>query len=401
MTELRTPLGFSLPDGWQIKKTHDRAYVYITDGKREREISSGCTISDYELLELIGEGGSCLCYKAINLVTGKVVIIKEQYPYDFAARGLIIRSGADILPAEGISANERDEVTKAYAEGFTQEITAAESNQYRVTDQGGVNNDPYYFASYPINWPERVISGALNQDYLVIETHSGACLKDIQLQGVGKDRVLECLGLAKRILEQVGYLHKEKHRLHLDISPSNLFVSQLKVGTQEDYSKNIVLLIDFGSSFEIDSSGKVVHSGALYSASPKYMAPELANRDIDRIGPQTDLFSVGKVLQELLVRDSTKPARSWRATALHDPHISVLPAPMSEYLVDTIASLTTTRRPFSVNEMISILSEIEDVLIERGISPVLMKYRAQQKAESLKKQIEIDDDLLCKVERVT
>lgn len=400
MTGLRAPLSISLPVGWQIKKDYDRAYVFVVDETEEREITSGCTIGDYELLELVGEGGSCLCYKALNLVTGKIGIIKELYPYDLARRALIVRCGADIFPVEGISAAQIEAVNKAYKEGFAQELAANESNQYRITDHG-VNNDPSYFASFLIKWPERVKSGALNQDYLVIETHSGACLNEIALQGVGKQRVLECLELAKRILERVRDLHNEKHRLHLDISPSNLFVSQMKVGTQEDYSKNIVILIDYGSSFKLDNNGKVIHSGELYSASPKYMAPELANLDIDRIGPQTDLFSVSKVLQELLVRDSTKTARSWRATALRDPHVSALPAPMSEYLVDTIASLTTTKRPASVNEMISILSDIEDVIMERGISPVLMKYRAQQKAEALKRKIEIDNDLLCEVEKVT
>ena len=391
MIDNRIPLSFFLPEEWKIKKEPSQAY--IVSEKDGGKISSGCCIGDYEILEMVGAGGSCLCYKALDLNSGNFVIIKELYPYNLAADGLIIRSGSDIFPVDGISDKDRKTVFDVYSRGFTHESTVTESIRYR-DDLSGPNNDPRFFSSHVIQWEERIRTGALNQYYLVIETHAGFALKDIILHTLGTQRVVECLDITTRILESVETLHKEKHRLHLDISPSNLFVSSLKVGTGNDYGGNVIILIDYGSSFAIDENGHITTTGEIFSASPGYMAPELQTLEMEKIGPQTDLFSVAKILQWLLTLEGNSKARSWKARAASDIHIKALPNHISSYLINEVSCMTSTKRSKDVESMILSLATLREIVLGRGIHPVLIAANAERIANTFSN---LNDDILCEV----
>ncbi|NBX93845.1 MAG: serine/threonine protein kinase [Proteobacteria bacterium] len=106
----------------------------------------------------------------------------------------------------------------------------------------------------------------------------------------------------------------EKHILHLDIKPGNILVSSNSRAFLSDF--NVAL-----TRSQLESGASLSLGGTL-----RYMAPEhrelyeTRNPElIDSIGPQTDVFSLGKVLQELLLgTEPDKPLRQVLDCATED-----------------------------------------------------------------------------------
>ena len=93
--------------------------------------------------------------------------------------------------------------------------------------------------------------------------------------------------------------------LHRDIKPENILLEHL---TQEAevlsqagsrVERHIPRLTDFGLARIIDDETGVSKSGMLVGT-PKYMAPEQLHGKAHSQGPQTDVYSLGVVLHELL-----------------------------------------------------------------------------------------------------
>ena len=398
MNRRRTPLSFYLPASWEIASDADCCWLVDGNdtGKPKKKIHSGCIIGTYELTEFLGEGGSCLCYRALDTESGRIVVIKELYPYEPAERGLIIRSGADLLAAEGISEEDTALIKRIYERGFSHELNAVGNLKY-IRTESGWNNDSRFFSAFPIYWEERKKACALNQEFLVIDTSDGISLDLLQLSTAGKDRILECCELTLRILEAVRIMHQEKRRLHLDISPSNIYISNQKIGSDEHYGKHLAMLIDYGSSFELNSEGGVILSGEVFSASPGYAAPELKEQRIENIGPQTDLYSVMKVFQELLIRDVTEKANSWRGKIKKDRHFQTLPPVIQEVLIHFVEKKLGSGRDSNAEEAIKDIETLIDIIRMQGIHREVIAARAEEKAAQFSS--EINRSLLCQVEQ--
>ena len=101
-------------------------------------------------------------------------------------------------------------------------------------------------------------------------------------------------------LEQVARGLECAHRLgivHRDLKPENLFV------TQSSNGKSIVKILDFGIAKILDGLPSNTQAGMLVGT-PLYMAFEQANGDADRIGPATDMWSLGMIAYRLLTGTS-------------------------------------------------------------------------------------------------
>lgn len=95
--------------------------------------------------------------------------------------------------------------------------------------------------------------------------------------------------IAARILDGLDYAHRKGGVIHRDLSPRNVMLSR----------DGEVKLVDFGIAVALSDAQPGVASHAAPTGSFPYMSPEQARRE--PLSPQTDLFSMGVLLWEMLV----------------------------------------------------------------------------------------------------
>lgn len=194
----------------------------------------------YRLMELIGEGGMALVYKAECAKLCRTVAVKILRPQ---------------------YASDQD-----FVERFRREARAAASlshpNVVNIYDVGQENN----------------------LDYIVMEYIPGDNLKDI-IRHQSPLSVNRALDITRQIAEALNHAH-QRNIIHRDIKPHNILVTpdgQVKV-------------TDFGIARAISAS-TFTQTGIIVG-SVQYSAPEQAKGGA--VGPQSDIYSLGCVLYEML-----------------------------------------------------------------------------------------------------
>jgi serine/threonine-protein kinase len=194
----------------------------------------------YRLLELIGEGGMALVYKAEDSLLCRAVavkILRPQYASD----------------AE-------------FVERFHREAKAAASlahpNVVNIFDVGKEDDI----------------------DYIVMECIPGENLKDL-IKRNAPMTVEQALDITRQIGEALHHAH-QRNIIHRDIKPHNILVTpegQIKV-------------TDFGIARAISASSFT--QAGMVVGSVQYSSPEQVKGGV--VGPQSDIYSLGCVLYELL-----------------------------------------------------------------------------------------------------
>lgn len=119
--------------------------------------------------------------------------------------------------------------------------------------------------------------------YIVAELIDGCDLKETLKKS--RPSVSEAVRIVREIAESLHYAHL-RGVIHRDVKPANIMLR--KTGK--------AVLVDFGLALrEEDQLERFVFGGTL-----QYMSPEQVRREGHRIGPATDIFSLGVVLYELL-----------------------------------------------------------------------------------------------------
>jgi predicted Ser/Thr protein kinase len=77
--------------------------------------------------------------------------------------------------------------------------------------------------------------------------------------------------------------------IHRDLKPSNVMLVA-EVGP---------VVMDFGLAKNVDADKKLTSAGSMLGT-PAYMPPEQVNGDLERMGPASDVYSLGVILYELL-----------------------------------------------------------------------------------------------------
>lgn len=203
----------------------------------------------YELVELLGGGGTGVVYKANHVMLNSFVAVKMLFPH-MVSRELAVRR-------------------------FQQEAKATASlshpNILRVTDYGTAEQ---------------------GQPYLVME----------YLQGVSLSELLEAEGdlppyLAVEIMIQAaaGLMHAHaKQVIHRDIKPSNLMI----IGKVPE--RFTVKIVDFGlakPNRDDERLSKITVTGEVFG-SPSYMSPEQCRGET--VDYRADIYSLGCVFYEAL-----------------------------------------------------------------------------------------------------
>lgn len=194
----------------------------------------------YRLLELIGEGGMALVYKAECSLLCRYVAVKILRP-QFAS------------DAE-------------FVERFRREARSAASLSH-----------PNVVSIYDVGQDEGL-------DYIVMEYVPGSTLKDIIKQDapLALDRALN---ITRQIAEGLNHAH-QRNIIHRDIKPHNILVTP----------DGRIKVTDFGIARAV-SAGSLTQAGEVMG-SVQYLSPEQAKGGT--VGPQSDLYSLGCVLYELL-----------------------------------------------------------------------------------------------------
>jgi serine/threonine protein kinase/WD40 repeat protein len=121
-------------------------------------------------------------------------------------------------------------------------------------------------------------------------------LRDGRKNGVAP---LVAARLALQLAEAVEHAH-EQGILHRDIKPSNILLDTQPTRPGSSAPPEMVpRLADFGLARIAEQSSNTTISGVVLGTA-QYMAPEQAAGLLDRIGPATDVYSLGAVLYELL-----------------------------------------------------------------------------------------------------
>ncbi|MFA6455952.1 MAG: protein kinase [Bacteroidota bacterium] len=227
----------------------------------------GQTISQYKILEKLGEGGMGVVYKAHDTKLDRFVALKFLPPH--------------------LAASEQDKSR------FIQEARSASAL-----------NHPNVCTIHDISEHD-------GQLFIVMEFVDGKSLKEKKEQ-MGQKQILE-IGI--QVAEGLAAAH-EKGIVHRDIKPDNIMIRK----------DGIVQIMDFGLA-KLYTSGNVsrLTKAGTTMGTMGYMSPEqVQGLDVDH---RTDIFSLGVVLYEMLAGES--PFKGVHETAIMYEIVNVDPAPLT------------------------------------------------------------------------
>jgi serine/threonine-protein kinase len=131
--------------------------------------------------------------------------------------------------------------------------------------------------------------------------------------------VEEIIDIARQICRGLRYAHS-KNVIHRDIKPQNVLIES---------KSNVCRLSDFGIAKIFESTGLTITGMAV--GTPEYMSPEQAEGDT--LDAQTDIYSLGIVIYEMLTK--TPPFTASNPVAIAYKQVHEVPVPPSSHRKDT------------------------------------------------------------------
>ena len=206
------------------------------------QMSLPCTLGDYELIEVVGRGGMGIVYRAKQISLNREVAIKM------------------ILGDRLASPIDRQR--------FFAEAKATAKLEHvgivPVFDVGEFDGRPFFAMKF--------IKGRTLSDLMANEGVS-------QRQAA---TYMEQISQAVHFAHLAGVVHR-------DIKPSNILIDEL--GSAK--------LTDFGLAKQADGGETLTRTGVVLGT-PTYMSPEQASGRMGKIGPASDIYSLGTVLYHAL-----------------------------------------------------------------------------------------------------
>ncbi|MFC6083736.1 serine/threonine-protein kinase [Sphaerisporangium aureirubrum] len=129
--------------------------------------------------------------------------------------------------------------------------------------------------------------------YLVMQHIDGCSLSDLldEIREAGEIPVEWAAAVAAQVCSVLSAAHA-RSLVHRDLKPGNIMLCP----------DGTVKVLDFGVAAALSSSETKLTRTGVVLGTPDYMAPEQAAADI--VGPKTDLYSLGVVLDEMLAKNN-------------------------------------------------------------------------------------------------
>lgn len=204
---------------------------------QDRFGSFPCKVANYEVFREIGRGGMSVVYEAVHENGDRLVALKIPFVKDVCS----------LREAEISRSLQHPGVIS-------------------VIDFGSFEKTPY----------------------LVMELIDGATLKEM-LKISGTLEAREAVRIVETLAKCIQWVH-ERNIVHFDIKTSNIIM---------DRDKNPIAT-DFGLAVSVDEITQRSDDSGYSCGSPRYMAPELFDKSFGLPGTQSDVYSLGVVLYELL-----------------------------------------------------------------------------------------------------
>jgi serine/threonine protein kinase len=233
--------------------------------------------SNYRILELIGQGGFGITYKAENISLGNIVCIKELFISGNSTRG-----ANNTVHSQNMKENSFNYFKERF---ITEARDLAKFNNPGIVKVTRVfeQNDTAYF---------------------VMDFVEGETLKNYVSKN-GRLTIKAALPIMDGLMNALEYVHN-KGMLHRDIKPDNVLI---------DKNGNVVL-IDFGSARQFTEGYTVTHTSMI---TPGYAPLEQYDERVKR-GAFTDIYSLGATMYFLLTGQKPIPATSRSIETLEAPH---------------------------------------------------------------------------------
>jgi hypothetical protein len=199
------------------------------------------TLGDYELLEMIGQGGMGIVYRARQRSLDRIVAVK-------------LIAGSSFSPE--------------FVARFQSEAQRAARMQH-----------PNIVTIHEIGATDRF-------SYFSMQLVEGETMAD-RLRRDGRMAPTQAAATLRVLAEAVEYAH-ELNVLHLDLKPANVLVN----------ADNRLFIADFGLARPLDAA--LASEIDEISGTPSYMAPEQIEIRRHRLSRATDIYGLGAMLYELL-----------------------------------------------------------------------------------------------------
>jgi serine/threonine-protein kinase len=190
-----------------------------------------------------------------------------------------------------------------------------------------------------------------NAPYIVFEYVEGETLKD-RIRRHGQLPVPEAVAYAIEIARALGAAH-ERHIVHRDVKPQNVLIDE--EGTAK--------VTDFGIARTTTEEGLTADGRVL--GTTDYVSPEQAlGHDV---GPQSDLYSLGIVLFEMLTGDVPFSGENQVAVAMKHvreelPDVQIRRPEVSSALAAVVDRATAKDLPRRYSDDLELVADLEDVL---------------------------------------
>ncbi len=233
--------------------------------------------NNYRIIELIGQGGFGITYKAENISLGNIVCIKELFISGNSTRG---------ANNTVHSQNTKENSFIYFKERFVTE----------ARDLAKFNNPGIVKVTRVFEQNETA--------YFVMDFVEGETLKSYVSKN-GRLTLQMALSIMDGLMNALEYVHN-KNTLHRDIKPDNVIIDK----------NGSVVLIDFGSARQFTEGNTITHTSMI---TPGYAPLEQYDERVKR-GAFTDIYSLGATMYFLLTGQKPIPATSRNIEILTAPH---------------------------------------------------------------------------------
>ncbi|QDT97379.1 protein kinase domain-containing protein [Gimesia aquarii] len=193
---------------------------------------------------------------------------------------------------------------------------------------------------------EAVVTGELDHPnivpiYDVGSNNSGALfysMKKVEgrpwLKSIRKNSLAENLNILMKVADAVAFAHS-RSVVHRDLKPENVMLGEF----------GEVLVMDWGlaqSTTGFRKSNSIITTSSM-GGTPAYMAPEMATGPVDRISPLSDIYLLGAILYEILTGRPPHTGKTAMKCLMAAAKNSIVPTEKKGELVDIAMKAMATQ----------------------------------------------------------